>query len=101
MRSDAVASLSEGPVHTDASASVLNYYGREPDAVGILDRVADAKIKSQAREEGTRKPPLAQISAEPGWRLAIVHKEYGIRVDLFVIALSQNKLCVRDIEFIS
>src|SRR5450759_520798 len=85
-----------GAIDVDTPAGILDHNRFEALATCVFRGIAHAEIEREAGEKDSSEAAFAQVSGEPGMRLAIVFVERRIRIDLALIALAEHQLRVRN-----
>src|SRR5262249_52515642 len=85
-------------IDIDATAGVLDHDDVEALALGVLARIANAKVEREPGQKDAPQAAFAQIPGQPGLGLAVVLVECRIRVDIAVITLAQHQLRLRDLQ---
>src|SRR5262249_23946817 len=88
-------------VHVDAAAGVLDDDRLETLAMGVLGRVAYAKIERQPGKEDAPQAAFAQITGEPGRRRAVVLIKRRIGIDRASKALADDEGGMRNLQVVA
>src|SRR5262245_56704669 len=85
-------------LRVDATASVLDYIGAEPELARIDRRPPHAEVGGEPGNENCLDSTPLEIAVEPGLQLAVGLDEGRIAVDLGVVALADDELGVRNVD---